>query len=98
MGGAGFMSDMNNSVRNNRGLLKGNDAAAYRNFDSKSYKTSLKNPKAPTFKTATPEYLSELKRQLQVDNLRMATIRRRVIIYSIIGAAICMALIFLVKF
>lgn len=96
--GAGFIKDMINSTRSNRGLLKGNDAAAYNSFDTSAYKVSAKRRLSPKFKEASPELLLELRARIKADNLRVATIKRRIIYLSLIAATACLAIIFLVKF
>ncbi len=74
MMGAGFMKDMIASSRNNRTLLKGDKTTKYKNFD-KSYITDWVISRKPLkFKTATPEYLGQLrlkmKRQRRINILK----------------------------
>lgn len=67
MNGAGFIKDMISVNRNNRSLLKGQDSAKYKNFDT-SYITDWVISRKPLkFKKASPEYLLKLKQQLKRD-------------------------------
>lgn len=97
MGGEGFMIDMINSLKSNRTLIKGNSSAAFNSFDSKAYGTPSKK-RIPKYKEATPEYLAQLQTQILADNARVARIKRKIILWTTVGAAICLCLILLFKF
>lgn len=94
MRGAGFIKDMINVTRSNRTLLRGDDSAKYKNFDREAYLSKSRLNRIPNFKTASPEYLAELRRQLTLDNARSARVKRSIMLLSIGFCLLLLALLF----
>lgn len=87
MMGAGFMKDMNDRLRSNRSLLKGDDSGKYQNFD-KSYITDYptgKTRRIPSYRKATAEYMFALKGVLQNES---QTETRRILLKIILSMTI----------
>ncbi|WP_339794006.1 hypothetical protein [uncultured Imperialibacter sp.] len=72
MHGAGFAIDAIKTLRNNRSLLKGKGAGPYKNFDTAYITDSIISRKAPVYRKASAQYLTNLRAQLAADNRRKA--------------------------
>ena len=90
------MKDMINSAKRNRSLLKGNDAAAYRSFDTKSYKATA--TKAPTFQYSSKEQIKSIRDRIIAENEQTQRTKRLLMIVSISLIGLLTVILFTIRF